>query len=172
MSLMMLKLQGNPIVDKEMTYRKQFVVSLSVLEELDKLPVNAVERLSYQGLLPKVKIQKVLVELSEQVIQIEASRKLDFELKQEMAEEAGIDLKREMFNSLDDFAKMDEFSFMDDMVSGMLARQHETEETNKEISGIRQRKIQKEVDLATTKYGRAMTPASKLSTSSKTAKLE
>ena len=105
-----------------MTYRKQFVVSLPVLEELDKLPVNAVERLSYQGLLPKVKIHKVLVELSEQVIQREASRKLDFELKQEMAEEAGIDLKREMFNSLDDFAKMDEFSFMDNMVSGMLAR--------------------------------------------------
>lgn len=54
-------------------------------------------------------------------------------MKKEIAEEAGIDPKREMFNSLDDFAKMDEFSFMDNMVSGMLARQHETEKENKEI---------------------------------------
>ncbi len=63
MSLLMLKLQGNPIVDKEMTYRKPIVVCLPVLEELDKLPINQVERLSYQGLLPKVKIFKVLTEL-------------------------------------------------------------------------------------------------------------
>jgi hypothetical protein len=30
------------------------------LEELDKLPVNAVERMSYQGLIPKVKIEVLL----------------------------------------------------------------------------------------------------------------
>ena len=63
MSLLMLKLQGNPIVDKEMTYREPIVMCLPVLEELDKLPVNPVERLFYQGLLPKVKIFKVLTEL-------------------------------------------------------------------------------------------------------------
>ena len=54
MSLIMFKLQGNPIIDKSFTYRKPFVLTLPVLEEFDGLPVNAAERLSYQGLLPKV----------------------------------------------------------------------------------------------------------------------
>lgn len=62
-------------------------------------------------------------------------------MKLEMAEEAGIDLKKQMFKNLDEFGKLDEFHFMDNIVSGMLERQHETEATNKEITGIRQRRI-------------------------------
>ena len=77
-----------------------------------------------------------------------------------------------MFKSLDELAEMNELSFMDDMVSGMLEDQAKNESSNKEVTVIRKEKIKRVIDEAELKYGRPMTPASKLSMSSKTTNLE
>jgi len=64
--LVVLKLQGNPFTqrdpDNKYEYRKPFVLHLQDLDKLDKISIMPVERLSYQGMMPKVNIQRVLKE--------------------------------------------------------------------------------------------------------------
>jgi hypothetical protein len=58
-----LKLRKNPIatISASMTaYRKPIVLGLPNLIELDKIEVLVAERLSYQGLLPKCNLEKLL----------------------------------------------------------------------------------------------------------------
>ena len=74
-----------------------------------------------------------------------------------------------MLESLDEFGKLDEFDEMSNIIGGMMAKQSENMKETETDAELRQRKIQKELDEVSKKYGRVMTPASsKLSTRSKT----
>jgi hypothetical protein len=50
------------------------------LQELDKIEVLQAERLSYQGLLPKVKLENLLMELIQKRAKEEAGLRLEQEL--------------------------------------------------------------------------------------------
>lgn len=76
-----------------------------------------------------------------------------------MEEDAGKTSKEIMIDSLDEFGKLDEFAQMNDMVSGMLAKASENKLETEQIAEIRQRRIQKEMDEVSKKYGRVMTPS-------------
>lgn len=54
-SLMILKLNGNPVSD----YRKKVVLHLTKLEELDRIKVIEAERLAYRGLI-KIDVEKLI----------------------------------------------------------------------------------------------------------------
>ena len=74
-----------------------------------------------------------------------------------------------MLESLDEFGKLDEFDEMSNIIGGMMAKQSENMKETETDAEVRKKKIQKELDEVSKKYGRVMTPASsKLSTRSKT----
>ena len=74
-----------------------------------------------------------------------------------------------MLESLDEFGKLDEFDEMSNIIGGMMAKQSENMKETETEAEVRKKKIQKELDEVSKKYGRVMTPASsKLSTRSKT----
>ena len=74
-----------------------------------------------------------------------------------------------MLESLDEFGQLDEFNEMDNIIGGMMARATENKEETTSDAALRQKKIQKELDEVSKKYGRVMTPASsKTSQRSKT----
>ena len=58
-NLLALKLIGNPIEQRAMSskqlsiYRKPFVLHLRLLEDLDKIEIDAAERMTYEGTLPR-----------------------------------------------------------------------------------------------------------------------
>lgn len=56
--MLILKLVGNPCAD-ESDYRKNTVLYLKILEELDSINVSAAERLLYEGKI-NVPIEKIL----------------------------------------------------------------------------------------------------------------
>ena len=65
-NLFALKLLGNPLCQEgahRFSYRKDFVLALENLDTFDKLEVLPAERMSYKGLLPKVKILNLLSDL-------------------------------------------------------------------------------------------------------------
>lgn len=157
--LMFLKLRGNPIAANGFGYRKQFVEALPELQELDKIKVLAAERLSYQGLLPKVKIDKLLTDLMEERAKSDATRRLEFELKLEMQEKEHKSAKEQLASSLDEFAQLDEFDALDQAVSGMLNRQALTSANIQEIAEVRQKKITETVADTSQRYGRIPTPS-------------
>ena len=82
--LVALKLQGNPLCKKEnkYAYRKDFVLKLGdSLTEIDRLEVQPAEKLSYKGLLPKMKIGNFLADLERKTQVQESSERLDSEIR-------------------------------------------------------------------------------------------
>jgi hypothetical protein len=52
-------MNGNPCIKAKKDYRKQVVLYLNLLEELDKIKVIQAERLAYKGLV-KVDVNKLI----------------------------------------------------------------------------------------------------------------
>ena len=173
-SLIILSLQENPLTresDNQFAYRKPYVLELPELEEMDSVNVIAAERLSYQGLLPKVNIYKMLNEMETKKAQEQANWQLEVELSREIKMEGGKTQREIMDENLDDYAKLDEFAEMDDIVSGMLERHEGAKKEQDSETKARKEKIQQRVDKVSQKYGRIMTPASQAGRS-KAANLE
>lgn len=63
-----------------------------------------------------------------------------------------------MMESLEEFGKLSEFEEMDNIVSGMMAKAAENQQETSQIKQLRQRRIQKELEEVSKKYGRVMTP--------------
>lgn len=105
-NLLALKLQGNPLVTEganKFTYRRDFILALENLEELDRLKVLPAERLNYQGLLPKVKIMNLLTDLELKTQQDESYLRLEIEIQQERQADLGKSSKEVMIESLEEF---------------------------------------------------------------------
>ena len=76
-SIMFLKLRGNPIAAQPLKYRQPFVEQLADLQELDKIRVMPAERLSYQGMLPKLNLETLLKDLIDKRAKEEANQRLE-----------------------------------------------------------------------------------------------
>lgn len=64
-SLLFLKVKGNLFRTDTFDYRKEYVLLLENLIELDRIEVQPAERLSYQGILPRYNVTKALTDLAE-----------------------------------------------------------------------------------------------------------
>ena len=131
-NLLSLKLIGNPIErqasesNKLAAYRKPFVLHLSQLEDLDKMEILAVERMSYQGTLPRrVNIDEMLRKKKQEDEIRKQGFKLQNELRVEIQREQGKESKEILADSLNEFAKMDEMDSWLDNMSEMMTRQED-----------------------------------------------
>lgn len=84
----------NPIEKKDSReYRKDMVMALEDLIELDKVKVIQAERLTYKGLLPHFSRKKLDVMLEKFIVErdeADAKEKMEFELYVEMMDEKGV----------------------------------------------------------------------------------
>jgi hypothetical protein len=93
-NLLALKFIGNPIEQRAVNskqlsiYRKPFVLHLRFLEELDKIEIDAAERMTYEGTLPRrINIDQML----QFKIKDNAIRKQGFKIQNELK----IEIKRD-----------------------------------------------------------------------------
>ena len=81
-NLLALKLIGNPVhtnASKQMSkYRKPIVLALELLEDLDKIEILPVERMTYQGIIKdkRYKIDEVLVEQNSRAEMVKQGQKV------------------------------------------------------------------------------------------------
>ena len=81
-NLLALKLIGNPVhtkASKQLSrYRKPIVLALELLEDLDKIEILPVERMTYQGIIKdkRYKIDEVLVEQSNKAEMVKEGQKV------------------------------------------------------------------------------------------------
>ena len=80
-------------------------------------------------------------------------------MQQSLQADLGKSSKEVMIESLEEFGKLSEFTEMDDILSNMMAKAHESQVESTQIHEISQKRIQKELDEVSRKYGRVMTPA-------------
>lgn len=105
------------------SYRKQFVLHLTKLIDLDKLEIVAAERMFYQGIISRrININEMLIGKKKND-QIRAQTdKLESELRVEIKREQGKNNTEIVAESLDEFAKMDEMENWMDNLSEMMVR--------------------------------------------------
>lgn len=108
-NLMILKMIENPVAKKSATYRKEVVVKLESLEELDRIKVIPAERLAYKGLI-KINVDSLLDKFKQERQLKDARERMEQEMYAEYMSEMGVESSDRMLKSLEEFAKLDEFN--------------------------------------------------------------
>ena len=84
-----MRLNGNPAENEDHNYRKQCVLALDWMTEMDKIKVVQAERMVYKGFIPasKFNVSQKLEQFKREKQEEEARKKMDFELYIEMMDE-------------------------------------------------------------------------------------
>lgn len=125
-SIIILRMDDNPFEKQDpKEYRKNSVLALNFLTELDKIKVIEAERLYYRGLLPpqlKFSVEKKIAQFKEERLEEEAKEKLESELYREMMEDKGVSITERIGNNLDVFQKEVDKSAIGHLVKGVIKR--------------------------------------------------
>ena len=108
-SINILRLNDNPVEKEDPNYRKQCVLALDWMTEMDRIKVVQAERMVYKGLLPpsSFNVKKKLEEFKREKQEEQARQKMDFELYVEMMDEQGISGSQRINNNLIAYEKLD-----------------------------------------------------------------
>ena len=108
-SIIILRMADNPFEKEDpKQYRKDSVLALDFLTEIDKIKVIQAERLFYKGLLPpqlKFSVEKKIEQFKLERMEEEAKEKLESDLYREMMEDKGIAVTERINKNLDEFTE-------------------------------------------------------------------
>ena len=155
-NLLIVKVHENPFSKKqasEVNYRKQLVLRLQQLEELDRIKVIEAERLAYKGLI-KIDVEKLLDKFKQERQHIEAKEKMDRELYLEYMDDIGSASADRMLKGLEDFAKMDGFDNLHQQFQDIIKTHHDQKQALFEEQAIVQRDIEKQRSEMTSRYAK------------------
>ena len=138
---MILKVFENPFCKTLTNYRRQIVLHLESLEELDRIKVIAAERLAYKGLV-RVDVEKLLDKFRNERQLKDAKERMEKEMYLEYMDEIGVDSTMRMVKSLEEFAKVDEYSQLHSEFQSIMSAHKQ----RAELQDTQQETLRKEVE--------------------------
>ncbi|CDW88904.1 UNKNOWN [Stylonychia lemnae] len=152
-NILMLKVFENPFCKAQTDHRKQIVLHLEQLEELDRIKVIQAERLSYKGLI-KCDVDKLLEKYRNDRQMKDAKERMEQEMYLEYMDEIGVPSSERMMKSLDEFAKMDEFKQLHKQFQDIMKTQKEKSDIQDNKSDQLRKDVEKQVDEVMKRYSR------------------